>query len=77
MNVRWLQCGAGNLHIVGPCPRCDTGGLLVGTVAGTFKGRIAAKCADCGHGVDYYVDAGDGRVWLMVPTEAKSSMLTS
>jgi len=75
MAIRWLECGTGNLHIVGPCPRCGDrrGGLLLGTVAGTFRGRITAKCTDCNEAVDYYVDAHEGRIWSLVPVEAKGS----
>jgi len=59
MRMHWLTCGAGKLHIIGSCPRCSLsqGGLLVGTVACTYKGVTTAKCADCAKTVDYYVDA--------------------
>ncbi|RLC96091.1 MAG: hypothetical protein DRI40_04110 [Chloroflexi bacterium] len=73
MNLRWLVCGAGNLHIVGPCPECyaTQGGLLLGTVASTFKGRIPARCVDCGKVIDYYVDAQEEKIWKLEPVEAK------
>jgi len=73
MAIRWLECGAGNLHIVGPCPRCgeSRGGLVLGTVAGTYKGRVTARCTDCAEAVDYYVDAHEGRIWSLEPVEVK------
>ena len=73
MSVRCLECGGGNLHIVGPCPYCEStkGGLLVGTIAGTYKGLVMARCAECGKGVDYYVDAHQGRVWKLEEIEVK------
>jgi len=73
MSVRCLECGAGNLHIVGPCPYCEptSGGLLVGTTAATYKGLVSAKCAECGKSVDYYIDAHQGRVWKLEEIEVK------
>jgi hypothetical protein len=73
MQLRWLVCGQGNVHIVGPCPDCyaTEGGLLLGTVASTYKGRISANCVDCGKIVDYYVDASEGRIWKLEPVDAK------
>ena len=73
MNLRWLVCGAGNLHIVGPCPDCyaSQGGLLLGTVASSFKGRVSAKCLDCGKVEDFYVDAQEEKIWRLEPVFAK------
>ena len=73
MTMRWLECGGGNVHIVGPCPNCysSQGGLLLGTVTTTYKGRASAKCLECGTMVDYYVDAHEGRIWRLEPVEAK------
>jgi len=73
MKLRWLVCGGGNLHIVGPCPSCYStqGGMILGTVASTFKGRISAKCVDCTTIVDYYVDANEEKIWKLEPVEAK------
>jgi len=73
MQLRWLVCGQGNVHIVGPCPDCyaTEGGLILGTVASTYKGRITAKCVDCGKTMDYYVDASEGRIWRLEPVDAK------
>lgn len=73
MKLRWLVCGSGNVHIVGPCPNCfvTQSGLLLGTVASTYKGRVTAKCVDCGKTEDYYVDASDGKIWRMDEIIAK------
>jgi len=75
MAIRWLECGAGNMHIVSPCPRCGErrGGLLLGTVAGTFRGRTTASCTDCNEVADFYVDAPEGRIWSLEPVEAKGT----
>ena len=75
MTVRWMVCGAGNVHIVGPCPNCYAthGGLLLGTVASTYKGRITATCLDCGKSVDYYVDAHEEKIWRLEPVEARGT----
>jgi len=74
MSIRWLSCGAGTGHIVGPCPSCEStkDGLLVGTVAGTYRGLMTAKCTDCGFTDLFYVDANDGRIWRLqeVKTQA-------
>jgi hypothetical protein len=75
MTMRWLECGAGSVHIVGPCPDCyaTQGGMLLGTVAGTYKGRVTGRCLDCNKVLDYYVDASEGKMWLMEPIEAKAA----
>lgn len=73
MIMRWLTCGGGNVHIVGPCPFCfeTIGGLLMGTVSKNQKGRTTARCLDCGKSMDYYVDAQEERIWRLEPVEAK------
>ncbi|MBL7119773.1 MAG: hypothetical protein ISS53_03715 [Dehalococcoidia bacterium] len=67
MKLRWLVCGTGNVHVVGPCPNCfaTQSGLLLGTVSSTYKGRVMAKCVDCGKTEDYYVDGNEGKIWRM------------
>lgn len=77
MTMRWLECGAGSIHIVGPCPDCYTaqGGLLLGTAASTYRGRLTARCIDCGKAIDYYVDSPEGRIWLLQPIESKGARL--
>ena len=73
MTMRWLSCGTGSLHIVGTCPGCyaTQGGLLLGTAATDYAGRISAKCVDCGKSMDYYVDAAVEKIWNMNPVESK------
>lgn len=75
MIMRWLVCGAGSIHIVGPCPDCysSQGGLLLGTVATTYKGRVTAKCLDCNKSLDFFVDAPEEKIWKLEPIEAKGS----
>lgn len=77
MTMRWLECGAGSIHIVGPCPDCyaTQGGLLLGTAAGTYRGRLTARCIDCGKAIDYYVDSPEGRIWMLQPIESKGARL--
>ena len=74
MIMRWLSCGTSSVHIVGTCPDCyaTQGGLLLGTAAAGFSGRITAKCVDCGKTIDYYVDAGQERIWRLDPVESKA-----
>ncbi len=78
MVMRWLECSGGNIHLVGPCPTCfeQGGGLIVGTVSSSYKGRITAKCFDCGEMQDYYVDAQEGKVWKLEEIEAKGLHVT-
>jgi hypothetical protein len=73
MTVRWLSCGTGNMHIVETCAGCygTQGGLLLGTFATGYAGRISAKCVDCGKAKDYYVDSTVGNVWRLEPVESK------
>ena len=73
MVMRWLMCGLGNMHIIGPCPGCESsrGGVILGTVGYAFRGVVTAKCVDCGKSVDYYVDAGKGQMWLLKAVDAK------
>ena len=75
MTMRWLECGSGSIHVVGPCPDCyaTQGGLLMGTVASSYKGRVTAKCLDCSRIVDYYVDAQEEMIWRLEPVEAKGA----
>jgi len=75
MAMRWLECGSGSVHVVGPCPECyaTQGGLLLGTVASSYKGRVTAKCLDCSRSVDYYVDAQEEMIWRLEPVEAKGA----
>ncbi len=74
MVMRWLECSGGSVHIAGPCPNCyaSQGGLLMGTVSGAYKGRVTAKCVDCGTVIDYYVDAAEGKIWRMEAVETKA-----
>jgi hypothetical protein len=73
MMMRWLSCGTGNMHIVGTCAGCygTQGGLLLGTFATGYAGRISAKCVDCGKAIDYYVDSTVEKVWRLDPVESK------
>jgi hypothetical protein len=75
MTMRWLECGSGSVHVVGPCPDCyaTQGGLLLGTVASSYKGRVTAQCLDCNRSVDYYVDAQEEMIWRLEPVEAKGA----
>lgn len=76
MIMRWLACGKGNIHIIGPCSSCyaTQGGLLMGTVGATHKGRVTTLCLDCGEEVDYYVDANEEAIWKLEPVEAKGAL---
>ena len=78
MTMRWLECSGGNVHLVGPCPECppDKGGLLVGTVSSSYKGRVTAKCVDCDAVLDYYVDAQEGKVWRLELIDARGVVLS-
>ena len=62
MVMRWLMCGLGNMHIIGPCAGCESsrGGVILGTVGYAFRGVVTAKCVDCGKSVDYYVGCRQG-----------------
>jgi hypothetical protein len=73
MTLYWLECGGGNVHVVGPCPYCEAtdGGVVIGTVSGSYKGVATANCADCGKTVDYYIDAVQGRVWSLASVKVK------
>lgn len=73
MMMRWLSCGTGNMHIVGTCAGCygTQGGLLLGTFATGYAGRVSAKCVDCGKAADYYVDSSVEKVWRLDPVESK------
>ena len=73
MIMRWLSCGTGSVHIVGTCAGCYTtqGGLLLGTFATGYAGRISAKCIDCGKTIDYYVDSTVEKIWRLDPVESK------
>jgi len=75
MQLRWLVCGSGNAHIIGPCPDCFStqSGLLLGTVAGSYKGRVTARCVDCGRAEEYYVDAGEERIWRLEEVGVKGA----
>ena len=75
MIMRWIACGSGNVHILGPCPNCYSaqGGLLFGTVAKTYKGRVHTICLDCDKTVDYYTDAKEEKLWKLETVEAKGS----
>ena len=58
---------------MGACPNCyaTESGLLLGTTAAGYAGRIAATCVDCGKSVDYYVDATEQKIWRLDPVESK------
>ena len=78
MTIHWLSCGSESLHVMGTCPNCYAreGGLLLGTAATGYAGRITATCADCGKSVDYYVDATVQKLWKLDPVESKSVTLS-
>jgi hypothetical protein len=73
MTIYWLSCGSESLHIMGTCPNCyaSEGGLLLGTTATGYAGRITTTCIDCGKSVDYYVDATAQKMWKLDPVESK------
>ena len=79
MTMRWLACGTSTAHILGPCPEChDTqGGLLFGTVATNYKGRVHTVCIDCSKTVDYYTDAKEEKLWKLETVETKGSLSQS
>jgi hypothetical protein len=74
MVMRWLSCGTESLHIIGTCPNCyaTQGGLLLGTAANAYAGRITVRCVDCGMSADYYVDSTVEKIWKLDPVESKS-----
>jgi hypothetical protein len=67
MIMRWLSCGTESLHIVGACPDCYASqtGLLLGTVATAYVGRVTARCIECGRSMDYFVDSNAENIWKM------------
>jgi len=73
MTLRWLSCGTESSHIIGTCPNCyaTQGGLLLGTAATAYAGRITVRCVDCGMSVDYYVDSTVEKIWKLDPVESK------
>ncbi|HWR70792.1 MAG TPA: hypothetical protein VN415_07015 [Dehalococcoidia bacterium] len=73
MIIHWLSCGSESLHIMATCPNCyaTEAGLLLGTAATGYAGRITATCVDCGKSVDYYVDANVQKIWKLDPVESK------
>ncbi|MFC1925743.1 hypothetical protein ACFLW2_03485 [Chloroflexota bacterium] len=76
--VRLASCIAGNLHLIATCPRCHskTGGLLFTTVPMAFIGATTARCIDCGHTIDYYIDTMENRAWVMEAIEARTGDIT-
>lgn len=73
MIMRWLSCGTGSIHIVGTCPQCyaTKGGLLLGTAATGYAGRISTKCLECGKMIDYYVESAVEKIWKLEPMDSK------
>lgn len=73
MATYWISCGSENLHIIGTCPNCfaTESGLLLGTAATGYAGKITANCTDCGKIVDYYVDATVQKIWRLEPVESR------
>ncbi|MFC2018007.1 hypothetical protein ACFLTQ_01730 [Chloroflexota bacterium] len=71
--MRLIACGVGNVHVIGPCPKCydAQGGLLLGTVANTYEGRVQTICLDCDETVDYYINAQKEKLWKLEPVEGK------
>ena len=79
MVMRLIACEAGHVHIIGPCPHCyyAQGGLLLGTVANDYKGRVHTICMDCGVTIDYYIDAKEEKLFKLESVEAKGSLSSS
>ena len=73
MIMRMITCDAGNVHVIGPCPKCydDQGGLLLGSVSNVFEGRVQTVCMDCSEAVDYYIDAKKEQLWKLEPVEGR------
>jgi len=71
--ARWLDCTSGQVHLVAQCPICKPSGagLLLATFGHTVRGRVVAKCLDCGAEVDYYVEADRQEIWEMHSVEAR------
>ena len=75
MIIRLITCEAGHVHLIGPCPYCYhfEQGLLSGTVANDYKGRIHTVCMDCSNEVDYYIDAKEETLFELESVETKGS----
>lgn len=75
MIMRFIACEAGYVHIIGSCPNCyhAQGGLLLGTVANNYAGRVHTVCMDCDMTVDYYIDAKEEKLWKLESVETKGS----
>lgn len=73
MIMRMIACDAGNVHVIGPCPKCydDQGGLLLGSVTNIYEGRVQTVCLDCNETVDYYIDARKEQLWWLEPVEGR------
>lgn len=73
MIMRLIACDAGNVHVIGPCPKCydADGGLLLGNVTNVFEGRVQTVCMDCDEKVDYYIDAKKEQLWKLEPVEGR------
>lgn len=73
MIMRMIACDAGNVHVIGPCPKCydAEGGLLLGSVSNVFEGRVQTACMDCAEVVDYYIDAKKEQLWKLEPIEGR------
>ncbi len=71
--MRLIACEAGYAHIIGPCPNCGyaQGGLLMGTVAKDYKGRVNTACMDCDMTVDYYIDSKEEKLFKLESVEIK------
>jgi hypothetical protein len=63
--LRWLVCEDGDVHIIGPCPRCfhTGGGMLLGSTLTASRGIARAKCTDCDETIDYFVDPQQQQMW--------------
>lgn len=64
-------------RIIGPCLECyeTQGGMLVGMVADTHKGRVTVLCSGCRRTVDYYTDFNEEKIWKLEPVEVKGYQL--
>ena len=63
--LRWMACQHGDVHVVGPCPRCfhTSGGMLLGSSLAAHGGITTAKCTECGETIDYFVDPQQQQMW--------------
>ncbi|MDP2720198.1 MAG: hypothetical protein U1D67_09200 [Dehalococcoidia bacterium] len=63
-SINCYDCLGNRVHIVSPCPKCDTG-CVFASVDSSFSGLVEESCDGCGDPVAFFINVPQQKAWLL------------